>query len=139
MPSSHVDTIQDEELRGLMTQADKLLDEGTYAACVRACAHAYLKLLKKHPQVRTALTDVLGTERIKAGLDTGTLRFAPLMWPRLAAKLYLPEDGEPTITFDRDFVSFGETIQYYEFTANLITDVEKGTLDTKPAGGGFGG
>lgn len=137
MPSSRVETIQDEELRGLMAQADKLLDEGTYAACVRVCADAYLKLLKKHPRVRTVLTAVLSTERIKTGLDTGTLRFAPLMWPRLAAKLHLPEDGEPTITFDRDFVSFAETIQYYEFTANLITDAEKGTLNMKPVGGDF--
>ena len=138
MPSTQIAAIQDEELRGLMEKADALLDEGDNTGCVRACADAYLLLLRKQPQVMTGLQKVLATPRVKAGLETGTLRFAPLMWPRLAAKLHLSDDGPPTITFDREAVSFSETVQYYEFTLNLITDAEKGTLQSGEGGSGPG-
>ena len=85
MPSTQIREIQDEELRGLMEQADALLDGGDNTGCVRVCADAYLLLLQKQPQVLTGLQKVLATPRVQAGLETGTLRFAPLMWPRLAA------------------------------------------------------
>lgn len=137
MPSTQIREIQDEELRGLMEQADALLDGGDNTGCVRACADAYLSLLQKQPQVLTGLQKVLTTPRVQAGLETGTLRFAPLMWPRLAAKLRLPADGLPEITFDREQISFSETVQYYEFTLNLITDAEKGTLQSSEGGPGL--
>lgn len=134
MPSTPIGEIRDEDLRGLMEKADALLDEGDNTACVRTCADAYLLLLQRQPQVMTGLHKVLATPRVQAGLETGTLRFAPLMWPRLAAKLHLHDDVPPEITFDRDQVSFSETVQYYEFTLNLITDAEKGTLNTGEGG-----
>jgi hypothetical protein len=137
MPSTQIGEIRDEELRGLMEKADALLEGGDDAGCVRACADAYLLLLQKQPQVLTGLQKVLATPRVQAGLETGTLRFAPLMWPRLAAKLSLPDDGPPAITFDREQISFSETVQYYEFTLNLITDAEKGTLQTGEGGVGL--
>jgi hypothetical protein len=137
MPSTQIREIQDEELRGLMEKADALLDGGDDAACVHVCADAYLLLLQKQPQVLTGLQKVLATPRVQAGLETGTLRFAPLMWPRLAAKLSLPADGPPAITFDREQISFSETVQYYEFTLNLITDAEKGILQTSEGGTGL--
>jgi hypothetical protein len=137
MPSTQIREIRDDELRGLMERADALLDEGNNTGCVRACADAYLRLLSTQPQVLTGLRKVLATPRVQAGLETGTLRFAPLMWPRLAAKLQLPEDGPPAITFDREQVSFSETVQYYEFTLNLITDAEKGTLNAREGGVGL--
>jgi hypothetical protein len=136
MPSTQIKEIRDEQLRALMEKADTLLDEGDNTACVRACADAYLLLLQKQPQVLTGLHKVLATPRVQAGLETGTLRFAPLMWPRLAAKLHLYDDTPPEITFDREQISFSETVQYYEFTLNLITDAEKGTLSTSEGGPG---
>lgn len=137
MPSTQIQQIKDEELRGLMEQAEARLDAGESAACVHACADAYLKLLERYPLVVSGLHKVMETPRVKAGLETGTLRFAPLMFPRLAAKLHLPEDGAPTITFDREQIGFGEAIQYYEFTLNLIDDAEKGTIKTGEGGGGL--
>lgn len=137
MPSTQIREIRDEELRGLMEKADTLLDGGDNSGCVRICAEAYLLLLQKQPQVLTGLQKVLATPRVQAGLETGTLRFAPLMWPRLAAKLNLPADGPPTITFDREQISFSETVQYYEFTLNLIADAEKGTLQTGEGSAGL--
>lgn len=137
MPSTQLQEIRDPELRALMEQATKLLDEDKYLDCVRVCAEAYLKLLKTRPHVMSALKTVLQNERVKAGLETGTIRFAPVMWPRLAAKLHLPENGEPTIVFDRQFVSLSETIQYYEFTLDLICQAEKGEVKTTMGAGGL--
>ncbi|MGD9890299.1 MAG: hypothetical protein AB7R89_00720 [Dehalococcoidia bacterium] len=137
MPGTQIREIQDEELRGLMEKADALLGGGDDSGCVHVCADAYLLLLQKQPQVLTGLQKVLATPRVQAGLETGTLRFAPLMWPRLAAKLSLPDDGPPAITFDREQISFSETVQYYEFTLNLIADAEKGTLQSGEGGTGL--
>jgi hypothetical protein len=137
MPRTQLQEIRDPELRALMERATQLLDEDQYIACVRVCAEAYLRLLKTRPHVLQALKTVLQNERVKAGLETGTLRFAPVMWPRLAAKLQLSEGGEPTIVFDRQFVGFGEAIQYYEFTLDLICQAEKGEVKTTMGAGGL--
>ena len=137
MPSAQIQEIRDHELRALMERADALLDESDNTACVRTCADAYLLLLEKQPQVLTGLHKVLATPRVRAGLETGTLRFAPLMWPRLAAKLHLYDDALPEITFDREQISFSETVHYYEFTLNLLADVEKGTLNIGEIGSGL--
>lgn len=129
MPSTQIQQIQDEQLRGLMEQAEVKLDDGDTTACVHLCADAYLKTLATYPIVVNALHKVLETPRVKAGLENGTLRFAPLMFPRLAAKLHLPADGSPSITFDREQIGFGEAVQYYEFTLNLITDAQRGHVN----------
>ena len=134
MPSTQIQQIKDEELRGLMEEADARLDEGDNTGCVHLCADAYLKVLEKYPIVLSGLRRVMETPRVKAGLENGTLRFAPLMFPRLAAKLRVPDEGRPAITFDREQMGFGEAIQYYEFTVNLITDAEKGTLQMGEGG-----
>jgi hypothetical protein len=134
MPAAQIEQIRDTDLQQLMRQADGYLDEGKNVECVRACADAYLLLLQRHPEVVTALHKVMEAPRVKAGLETGTLRFAPLMFPRLAAKLHLPDGGEPSITFDRQTLGFAEAIQYYEFTLGVITDAEQGRLNTTGPG-----
>jgi hypothetical protein len=135
MPSTQIQQIQDEELRGLMEQAEARLDDGDNTGCVHRCAYAYLLTLEKYPIVLNGLHKVMETPRVKAGLENGTLRFAPLMFPRLAAKLHIPADGAaPTISFDREQMGFGEAVQYYEFTLNLIADAEKGTLQMGEGG-----
>ncbi len=128
MPSNQVKEIKDGELRSLMEQASACLDEGKSYDCVRQCADAYLLLLKKEPQVLSGLLKVIDTPRVKAGLEREMIRFAPLMWPRMAAKLHLEGDA-PTIVFDRTTLGFGEAIQYYEFTVNLVLMAEAGTLE----------
>jgi hypothetical protein len=134
VPGTQIEQIRDPDLQELMRRADGYLDEGKNVECVRACADAYLMLLQRHPEVVAALHKVMEQPRVKAGLETGTLRFAPLMFPRLAAKLHLPEGGEPYITFDRETVGFAEAIQYYEFMLGLITDAEQGQLNTTGPG-----
>ena len=49
----------------------------------------------------------------------------------------ISSDWPPAITFDREQISFSETVQYYEFTLNLITDAEKGTLQANEGGVGL--
>ena len=97
---------------------------------------AYLKLLEKRPEVLAALQKVLAVETVKKAMEVGSLRFAPLMWPRLAAKFHLVEEEKPEITFDRQHLGFSEAIQYYKFTLNVILDAEKGAWNTtvKPIG-----
>ena len=125
MPTSDVALIQDAELKGLMQQATEEFGAGDNLGCVKTCAKAYLTVLEKHPDVLVALKEVLEGPRIKAFTDTGSLRFAPLMWPRMAAKLELPEGGKPEIIWDREYIPFGEASIYYEFTLGLIFDAEK--------------
>lgn len=129
MPSNQVEKIKDPELRALMAKASGFVDQEKNYDCVRACADAYLLLLKKQPAVLTALMKVIDMPRVKAGLEREMIRFAPLMWPRMAAKLHL-EGTEPEIVFDRQFVGFGETVQYYEFTLGLITMAQEGDIET---------
>jgi hypothetical protein len=138
MPSNQIDGIRDPELKSLMTRASQAMDADKNYDCVRACADAYLLLLKKYPQVRSALDKVIDTPRVKAGLEREMIRFAPLMWPRMAAKLHL-EGPEPEIVFERTALGFGETIQYYEFMLGLIDLAQQGDLEAamrQAAGGG---
>jgi hypothetical protein len=128
MPSRPLEDIQDAELRELVREAQTALDADQYLLCVRRCADAYLLLLNKEPRAMNALRAVLATEAVRAGLENQTIRFAPVMWPRLAAKLRVCEDGRPEIVFDRERISFTEAMQYFEFTLNLIVDIERGDL-----------
>jgi hypothetical protein len=140
MPSNQVEQIEDNELRDLMAKASTALDEGKNYDCVRYCADAYLLLLKKNDGVRNGLKRVIETPRVKAGLEREMIRFAPLMWPRMAAKLHL-EGPEPEIVFDRQTLGFGEAIQYYEFTMNLVVTAQEDNLDRimqAALGGGLG-
>ena len=139
MPSNQVEQIGDGELRNLMARASTALDEGKNYECVRHCADAYLLLLDKNPNVMSGLKRVIETPRVKAGLEREMIRFAPLMWPRMAAKLHL-EGEKPEIIFDRQTLGFGEAIQYYEFTINLIVTAQEGNLEQaiQAAGGGLG-
>jgi hypothetical protein len=140
MPSDQVEKIKDDELRELMARASAALDEGKNYECVRHCADAYLLLLKKNEGVRNGLKRVIETPRVKAGLEREMIRFAPLMWPRMAAKLHL-EGAEPEIVFDRQTLGFGEAIQYYEFTMNLVVTAQEDNLDRimqAALGGGLG-
>ncbi len=128
--------IEDDELRTLTEAASRALDAGNNLQCVQACAAAYLKVLNTHQNVIDALKAVLASERVKAGLERGTIRTAPLMWPRFAAKLSLAGES-PEIVFDREHLATGETIQYYEFTLDLITRAQSGVIRTTESGGGL--
>jgi hypothetical protein len=140
MPSNQLEQIQDAELKEIMTRASSALDDGKNYECVRECADAYLLLLKKNPSVLDGLKRVVETPRVKAGLEREMIRFAPLMFPRMAAKLHL-EGPEPEIVFDRQTLGFGEAIQYYEFTMNLLVMAQAGNLQQAlqgALGGGLG-
>ncbi|MDP6606738.1 MAG: hypothetical protein QF664_10840 [Dehalococcoidia bacterium] len=126
--------IADPELRAMMEQANAALDGGSNLECVQACAEAYLKVLETHENVMSGLQVVLATERVRVGLERGMIRTAPLMWPRFGAKLSL-DGARPEITFDRTSMATGETIQYYEFTLDVIMQAQSGEVNTGPGGG----
>ena len=138
MPSNQIEQIKDADLKALMIKASEAMDADKNYDCVRACADAYLLLLKRYSQVKAALEKVIDTPRVKAGLEREMIRFAPLMWPRMAAKLHL-EGPEPEIVFDRQVLGFGETIQYYEFTLGLIDMAQQGNLESAMQAAGGGG
>ena len=116
--------IHDPSLRGLMEQAGAAFDGGENRECVERCADAYLETLKRFPFVMSALQKTLADERIREGIEARIVRVAPFMWPRFAAKLDM-SGLEPRIVFERQRPSFSETVEYYEFTLNLIADAER--------------
>lgn len=128
--------IEDDALRALMETANAALSAGNNLECVQACADAYLQVLNTHENVMDGLRAVLDSERVKAGIERGMIRTAPLMWPRFGAKLSL-EGDRPEIIFERKNVAMGETIQYYEFTLDLITQAQSGELNIAGPGGGL--
>jgi hypothetical protein len=128
--------IEDDELRALMETASAALSAGNNLECVQACAEAYLKVLNTHENVMEGLLAVLDTERVKSGVEQGMIRTAPLMWPRFGAKLSL-EGASPEIVFSRKNMAMGETIQYYEFTLDIITQAQTGEVNIAGPGGGL--
>ena len=119
--------IKQEDLRALMGEAKAALLSGQNLECVERSADAYLKVLADFPLVRKGLDVILASAVVKAGLQEESIRNAPLMWPRRAAKLKLDGD-EPEIVFGRRAIGTGEAVEYYEFTINLIHDAETGEL-----------
>ncbi len=132
MPSRKPDVVQDAHLRELMTRAEAESDAGNNTAAVRIYADAYLEILEKFPQVREVLNKVLAHPAVVAGLNVGSIRNAPFMWPRYGAKLHL-EGEHPAITIDRKNLSFSETVQYQEFMYELIRSAESGAVTYDPA------
>src|SRR5262249_11523547 len=122
--------IQDEALRDLMTRANAAFDAGRNRECVELCADAYLRVLGQFPAVMAGLRRTLSDERIKEGIEARIVRVAPFMWPRFAAKLQM--DGpQPRIVFEREKLSTSETIEYYEFTLNLIVEAEQAAAGSR--------
>jgi hypothetical protein len=116
--------IRDEPLRRLMEQANAAFDDGRNRECVERCAEAYLRTLQQFPMVMAALQRTLADEKIREGIEARIVRVAPYMWPRFAAKLEMG-GPEPRIVFERERPSFSETVEYYEFTLNLIAQAEQ--------------
>ena len=116
--------IRDEALRRIMEDANAAFAGGRNRECVERCAAAYLLSLKQFSTVAAGLQQTLANERIREGIEARIVRVAPFMWPRFAAKLDL-SGPEPRIVFDRDRLSFSETVEYYEFTLNLIAEAER--------------
>ena len=90
-------------------------------------------MLRRFPDVRAALDTILAEERVRVGLERGMIRSAPLMWPRFAATLHI--DGKAARIEIERTPALGETIQYYEFTLDVIQQAEAGELNLKAAGG----
>jgi hypothetical protein len=116
--------IEDETLRGIMEDADADFAAGRNRACVERCADAYLQSLRRYPRIAAGLQEMLADPRIQAGIEARIVRVAPFVWPRFAAKLEM-SGLEPRIVFERERLSFSETVEYYEFTLNLITEAER--------------
>ena len=96
--------VQDEELRGMITEAHQALRKGDYAESVRRCGDAMLKLLAKHPEM----------------IDGPVGKMIALRWPQLGANLQMKQGQEPRIVFERENFVFSEAITYYEFTLERL-------------------
>ncbi|MGE0543530.1 MAG: hypothetical protein AB7R89_25490 [Dehalococcoidia bacterium] len=116
--------IADPALRRLMEEANAAFDDGRNRECVERCAEAYLRTLQQFPAMKAALQKTLSDERIREGIEARIVRVAPFMWPRFAAKLDM-SGSEPRIVFERERPSYSETVEYYEFTLNLIVEAEQ--------------
>lgn len=132
MASIATSDIKHDGIRELMEQCASAMAEDRFDDAVRAAADAYLLTLEDFPAVREVLQTVLDNEQVSAGLAVGSIRNAPLMWPRYGAKLHL-EGAAPEITLDRKQLSFVEAVNYQEFTLGLIHDVETGNFAVDPS------
>ncbi len=132
MPSRKPETIKDEALRALMAEADRVFEDGDATAAVRLYGNAYLMVLNTFPEVGQALKQVLDNPIVRAGLESGSTRNAPYMWPRYGAKLEFDDHRAPSIRIDRKHMSFSETVQYQEFMYDLIRAAESHTVHYDP-------
>ena len=132
MASIATSDIKHDGIRELMERCASAMAEDRFDDAVRAAADAYLLTLEDFPAVREVLQTVLDNEQVSAGLAVGSIRNAPLMWPRYGAKLHL-EGAAPEITLDRKQLSFVEAVNYQEFTLGLIHDVETGNFSVDPS------
>ena len=132
MPSRKPETIKDAEVRQLMERAERECEADHNVAAVRLYGDAYLLVLERFPAVRTVLNKVLAHPVVKSGLERGSIRNAPYMWPRYGAKLHV-DDDKPSITIDRKNLSFSETVQYQEFMYDFIAAAEGGAVEYNPA------
>jgi len=81
MPSQNPETIDDEALRALMQEGDRVFEEGDATTPVRLYGNAYLMVLNTFPEVAQALEQVLDNPIVRVGLESGNTRNAPYMWP----------------------------------------------------------
>lgn len=132
MASIATSDIQHDGIRQLMEHCASAMSGDDFDGAVRAAADAYLLVLSEFPAVREALQSVLDSEIVREGLEAGSIRNAPLMWPRYGAKLHL-EGAGPEITLDRTHLSFVEAVNYQEFTLGLIHDVETSNFAVDPS------
>ena len=132
MPSLSISDIQNDTVRKHMENCEISLSKDDFNEAVRSCADAYIYILNEFPAVRDALQAILDNEIVKEGLSTGSIRNAPLMWPRYGAKIDLDSD-KTEVTFDRRHMSFVEAINYQEFTLALIFDVQNNDFEVDPS------
>jgi hypothetical protein len=108
--------IKNDELRAMVETAFAAMRAGKGAEAVRACAEAYLRFVRIHPEVMAETTPIRGREISRL-----------LRWPGLGANMK-PESiraGAPEIEFLRDRFSVSEAMTYYQFVLDEIIERER--------------
>ena len=122
--------IADPVFRQALEDADRLLDQGDFAAASRRCAEAYLVLLEKHPELIPPNTGALtpGAYQPRPAADRGALAAfsnaratRAAFWPVTGSIQVLVEaDRKPTLHFSKQRFSFSEAAGDYEFLINEV-------------------
>ncbi len=133
LSTEFTDTSEEERIARLQARRDQRDELASLASADAGILDREPEDENRYPNVIESLRAVMETEQVRAGLERGTIRTAPLMWPRFCAKLLLDE-GELEIVFDRKSVAFGEAIQYYEFTLDVIVQAQTSELQTGTGG-----
>ncbi len=106
MPTTKVDSIEDEKLRESMAAAHTSLRAGDYLDVVRRAADAYVELLRRKPELLEE-PGIMGRMRV-------------MMFPRLGARLEREEGQAPVVEWDRETFGFSEAVTYFEFAVDQL-------------------
>ena len=124
--------ITDPGLRQALEDADRMLNDGDYAAASRTCADAYLVLLERHPELIPANTGVIAPGAYQprpsgSGGENPLSTFGNAratragFWPVTGSiQVLVDEDRKPRLHFSKDRFSFSEAAGYYEFVMNEV-------------------
>ena len=110
--------ISNDELRGLIETAFTAMRAGKGAEAVHACAEAYLRHVRIHPEVMAETIPMRGRAISRL-----------LRWPGLGANMK-PDSiraGAPEIEFLRERFSVSEAMTYYQFVLDEILERERRT------------
>jgi hypothetical protein len=106
-------------MAGLLDEAERALDDGDYAGCVRNAVAAYQELIGARPELvikpppRPAEGAPLTADRPR------TMPRGP--WPgTMGVRQTFDADGKPALVFDKDRFTMSEAIAYFEYVRDLV-------------------
>jgi hypothetical protein len=112
-----------EEVRAQLAEAERLLDDGDYAASVRLSAEAYAALVLQHPEVivQPPRFDDLPVEGRGPPPQRGP-------WPDAqGVSVTIAEGAAPEIVLAKDRYTMSDAITYYEYALDALKLAERGS------------
>jgi hypothetical protein len=107
-----------DDVRALLADAERFLDDGDHTASVRASAEAYATLVQARPDLVFAPPD-LGTLSVDGGRQPGAgMPRAP--WPQQGVTVTVAEGAAPEIVLDKERYTMSDAVTYLEYVVDLL-------------------
>jgi len=103
----------------LVAAAERALDDGDYAGCVRLAVQAYEELIASRP-------DMVIKPPVRQPAGAPLLPDRPRImqrgpWPStMGVRQTFGDDGAPLLTFDKERFTMSEAIAYFEYVRDLV-------------------
>jgi hypothetical protein len=122
----NVAEVTDARLREALAQTESALDDGDYAASVRACVGAYMRLITLRPDMLIAPGPRRGPAPGAGGGLGGVGQGAPRPWPSdHGVSLTLDDRGTPNLTFTKERFTLSEAATYFEYTLDMALRAQR--------------